>query len=180
MSINSHVKKVIISNSKIKSGIKKAAKWINLNYKNSKPLLLGVLKGCIPFFGQLLTHIKINCDTDFMSVASFHGGVKASSEPILKLDLSTNVSGRDVLIIEDIIDSANTLSKIIDLLKNRNAKSVKILTLLDKPSGRKVPLDADYSCFTIPNLFIVGFGLDYKEEYRNLNCIAILKEKYIK
>lgn len=171
------IKEVLITNDQIHEGIDRAASWINENYKNKKPILLGILRGCIPFFGNLLPRLMIDCKTDFMAISSFKGGLKAQAEPEITLDMSEDVSGQDVLIIEDIIDTAKSLKKIVELLKSRNAKSVRIVTLLDKKEGRKVELDADFFCFEIPNVFIVGFGLDYKEELRNLPYIGILKEE---
>lgn len=171
------IKKILITEKELHQGIQKAANWVNLNYENRVPILLGILKGCIPFFGSLLPKLTISCKTDFMAISSFKGEIKAQSEPEIILDMTENIKGEDVLIVEDIIDTARSLKKVVELLKLRGAKSVKILTLLDKKAGRAVELDADFSCFEIPNVFIVGFGLDYKEKYRNIPFIGILKEE---
>lgn len=175
MSIDKRIERVLISEAELNDGINRAAEWINTNYADKKPILVGILKGCIPFFGQLISKIKVDCRTDFMAVSSFHGGIEASTAPQITLDLVMDIKDQDVLIIEDIIDTARSLKSIVELLKKRNPRSVKILTLLDKPEGRKVDFNADYSCFTIPLVFIVGFGLDYKEYLRNLPYIGILK-----
>ena len=114
-----------------------------------------------------------------MAVYSFHGGTQASTEPEIKLDISTEIQGKDLIILEDIIDTARTLSKIKNRLLENGAKSVTIVTLLDKPTGRKVELTADYSCFEIPDKFLVGFGLDYKELFRNLPYVGVLKPEFI-
>ncbi len=168
--------KILISNDEIKVGIQKAADWINETYKGKKVLFLGILKGCIPFFGEIITKINLDCEIDFMSANSFHGGTSASTEPLLKLDVSVDVKDKEIIILEDIIDTARTLSKIVQLLESRGAKKVSIVTLLDKREKRLVNLHADYSCFVIPDLFIVGFGLDYQEELRNIPHIYTVKD----
>ncbi len=179
MKKDNRIFEILISNRQIKNGIKKTAKWLNKEYKDKTPVIIGILKGCIPFIGQISTLLNFDFELDFMSASSFKGGTKGSNDIQISLDLKTNIKGRDVIILEDIIDTARTLKKIIELLKNRNPSSIRLVTLLDKKEGRKVELDADYSCFTIPNKFIVGFGLDYKEIMRNYNFIGCLKPEYI-
>ncbi len=179
MKKDNRIFEILISNRQIKKGIKKTAKWLNKEYEDKTPVIIGILKGCIPFIGQISTLLNFDFELDFMSASSFKGGTKGSNDIQISLDLKTNIKGRDVIILEDIIDTARTLKKIIELLKNRNPSSIRLVTLLDKKEGRKVELDADYSCFTIPNKFIVGFGLDYKEIMRNYNFIGCLKPEYI-
>lgn len=174
--IDSRVEKVLISELEINSGIKKAAKWINQNYKDKNLVIISILKGSIPFVGNLLPKITVDHKIDFMSISSFKGNITAVTDPELISDITINIEGKDVLLIEDIIDTARTISKVIECLKNRNPSSLKVLTLLDKPDGRVTELVPDYICFTIPLLFIVGFGLDYDEQMRNLPYIGILKE----
>lgn len=171
------IDKVLISEEEISEGIDKAAEWVNSNYADKTPVLLGILKGCIPFYGALIPKLDIRCEFEFMAISSFKGQTSASSEPIITLDITLDIKDREVLIIEDIIDTARSLKKIVEYLYSRGAKNVKIITLLDKKEGRKVELDAEYSCFEIPNVFIVGFGLDYQEELRNLPFIGILKKE---
>lgn len=172
------VDKIIITKRMIKSGIKKAAQWLNINYSNKKPIIIGVLKGCIPFIGNIMPLLKFDFEIDFMSASSFKGGINRQ-ELVLSLDIKTDISNRDVIILEDIIDTANTLTMIVDMLKKRNPNSIKIVTLLDKKETRKQNLEADFASFIIPNEFIVGFGLDYQEIMRNWPYIATLKKEYI-
>ena len=130
---------------------------------------------------DLLKHIDTYLEMDFMDVSSYGGKTVSSGEVKIIKDLNTSVEGRDILIIEDIIDSGLTLNYLVDLFRYRKANSVKIVTLLDKPEGRKVDLKADYVCFRIPNEFVVGYGFDYEEKYRNLPYVGVLKpEVYTK
>jgi hypoxanthine phosphoribosyltransferase len=138
-------------------------------------LAIGVLKGAMPFMGDLMKRIDCYVEMDFMDVSSYGNATVSSGEVKIVKDLNTSVEGRDLLIIEDIIDSGLTLSYLVDLFKYRKANSIKIVTLLDKPSGRKVDLKADYIGFEVPDAFVVGYGLDYAEKYRNLPYIGILK-----
>ena len=169
------IKEILITAEEIQDGIDRAAKWINQEYANKRPVLFGLLKGCIPFFGSLMPKLTITCTTSFMTVSSFRGGTSAQCGPEITCGVEEDFNGRDILIIEDIIDTARTLKMVQEWLLARGAKSVRFVTLLDKPTGRKVQLDADFSCFTIPEAFVVGFGLDYKEEMRNWPYIAVLE-----
>lgn len=141
------------------------------------PILVGVLKGSVPFMAELIKHIDTHIELDFMIVSSYHGGTSSSGVINIKKDVDQDVAGRDILFIEDIIDTGKTLKSLCEMFKDRNAASVKIATLLDKPEGRLVEIEADYTCFTIPNEFVVGYGLDYVENYRNLPYVGILKEE---
>ncbi|MDE5617750.1 MAG: hypoxanthine phosphoribosyltransferase [Ureaplasma sp.] len=179
MKKDNRIFEILISARQIKKGIKNTAKWLNKEYKGKTPIIIGVLKGCIPFIGQISTLLNFDFELDFMSASSFKGGTNGSNDIKISLDLTCNIKDRDVIILEDIIDTARTLKKIIELLKARKPKSIRLVTLLDKTEGRKVELNADYSCFTIPNKFIVGFGLDYKEIMRNYNFIGCLKPECI-
>lgn len=171
------VDKVIITNEELQIGIKKAADWINKNYKGKKVLFLGILKGCIPFFGSIIPMIELDCEIDFMSASSFCGETEATDKLLLKFDSTTDVEGKDIIILEDIIDTARTLNAVVNELKKRKAKSISIVTLIDKKVKRMVDLNADYACFEIPDLFIVGFGFDYKEEMRNIPHICTVKDR---
>lgn len=126
---------------------------------------------------ELIKHIDTHIELDFMIVSSYHGGTSSSGVINIKKDVDQDVAGRDILFIEDIIDTGKTLKSLCEMFKDRNAASVKIATLLDKPEGRLVEIEADYTCFTIPNEFVVGYGLDYVENYRNLPYVGILKEE---
>ncbi|MCH3669336.1 hypoxanthine phosphoribosyltransferase, partial [Enterococcus faecium] len=137
--------------------------------------VVGVLKGAVPFMADIVRSIDTYLELDFMDVSSYGNATVSSGEVKIVKDLDTNVEGRDLLIVEDIIDSGRTLAYLVDLFKYRKAKSVKIVTLLDKPEGRVVNIEADYVGFNVPNEFVVGYGLDYAEAYRNLPYIGVLK-----
>ena len=179
--MHSDILEILVPHDEIISISKQLGKDITKDYKDKTPLLVGLLNGCVPFMAELIKHIDIPLEIQFMDVSSYHGGLKSSGDINIKYDLKTSVSNRDVLIVEDIVDSGNTISVIYDLLKYRNAKSVKVVSLLDKPSGRVIDFKPDYIGKVIPNKFVVGFGLDYKELYRNLSYIGVLKpEVYTK
>lgn len=173
--MNQDMEKVLISEEEIQQKVRELGAQITGDYKDTVPLAIGVLKGAMPFMGDLLKRVDTYLEMDFMAVSSYgHSTVSTGEVKILK-DLDTSVEGRDILIVEDIIDSGLTLSYLAELFRYRKAKSVKIVTLLDKPSGRKINIEADYVGFTVPNEFVVGYGLDYKEQYRNLPYIGVLK-----
>jgi len=146
-------------------------------YAGKFPLVIGVLKGATPFMADLSRHIDTHVEMDFMDVSSYGSDTRSSGEVKIVKDLDAKVEGRDLLIVEDIIDSGLTLSYLVDLFKYRKAKSVKIVTLLDKPGGRSAKIKADIVGFKVPNEFVVGYGLDYDERYRNLPYIGILKSE---
>lgn len=178
--MDSRIEKILITEEEINDAIIKAAKWVDREYSTKDLVLVTVLKGSIPFVGSLVPKIKVDFEIDYIAMSSFKGCTKAQSLPELVTTFCSNLKNKDVLLVEDIIDSGRTISEIIKLLHEQGAKSVKILTLLDKPEGREVKLEADYKCFTIPKEFIVGFGLDYKEKMRNLPYIGILKKEIYK
>ncbi|PIO84032.1 hypoxanthine phosphoribosyltransferase [Loigolactobacillus backii] len=148
---------------------------LTVDYAGKNPLVVCVLKGAILFMADLVRQIDTHVELDFMDVSSYGGATVSSGEVKIVKDLDTSVENRDVLIVEDIVDTGRTLNYIADLFKYRRAKSVKICTLLDKPETRVVPVHVDYSGFKVPNAFLVGYGLDYAEHYRNLPYIGILK-----
>ncbi len=169
------IEEVLVSAEEIQAGVAAMAEKISQDYMGKNPLFVGVLKGVIPFFAALTGQVTIPCQMDFMTVTSFEGGTESTGKLTFRKDIDYDIAGRHVVILEDIIDSAHTLQYIVALLKERNPASIKTCTLLDKPSGRKVDFNADYACFTIPDGFVVGFGLDYMDYYRNLPCVGILK-----
>ncbi len=148
---------------------------LTVDYKDKTPLVVGILKGATPFLSDLIKEMDVYLEMDFMDVSSYGGGITSSGEVKILKDLDTNVEGKDLLIVEDIIDSGRTLNYLIEMFRYRKAKSIKIVTLLDKPEGRVVDVKADYVGFLVPNEFVVGYGLDYDEKYRNLPYIGILK-----
>ncbi|MGT2772202.1 hypoxanthine phosphoribosyltransferase [Streptococcus marimammalium] len=170
------IKKILYSQEEITKKAKELGQQLTKDYQGKTPLLVGVLKGCIPFLAELIKHIDTQIELDFMVVSSYHGGTTSSGEVKILKDVDTNIEGRDVIFIEDIIDTGRTLKYLRDMFKYRQANSVKIATLFDKPEGREVAIEADYVCYDVPNEFIVGFGLDYRENYRNLPYVGVLKE----
>ncbi|MGL4952850.1 MAG: hypoxanthine phosphoribosyltransferase [Culicoidibacterales bacterium] len=174
------IEKVLITHEEIESKAQEMGVQITKDFKvnNDQPLLVvGLLKGSVPFMSELMKSIDLMLEIDFMDVSSYHGGTQSTNDVRILRDLETSVTGRDVLIIEDIVDTGQTLKKVVGMLQSRGAKSVRVASLLDKPEGRKVVLDADYVGFTIPNEFVVGYGLDYNEVYRNLPFIGVLKSE---
>lgn len=175
--LENDIKKVLYTEEDIIRKTKELGAQLTEDYKDKNPLLVGVLKGSVPFMAELMKHIDTHVEIDFMVVSSYHGGTTSSGEVKILKDVDTNVEGRDIIFIEDIIDTGRTLKYLRDMFKYRQAKSVKIATLFDKPEGRVVEIDADYVCYDVPNEFIVGFGLDYAENYRNLPYVGVLKEE---
>ncbi len=175
MSLKNDVKQVLLSEQQIKEINKKLAEQINRDYKGKKLLLVSVLKGAVVFLSDLMREIDLPCTIDFMIVSSYGSGVKTSGVVKIIKDLDTNLEGFDVLIVEDILDSGLTLSYIVDILKRRNPSSVKICTFLDKPERRAADIKADYVGAQVPDEFVVGYGLDYDEKYRNLPFVGVLK-----
>lgn len=179
-SMHKDIKKVLITEEEIQMKCKELGELLAKEYDGKFPLAIGVLKGAMPFMSDLVRHMDIHVELDFMDVSSYGSGTKSSGEVKIVKDLDTKVEGRDLLIIEDIIDSGLTLSYLVDLFKYRKANSIKIVTLLDKPSGRTAKIKADLIGFEVPNEFVVGYGLDYDQRYRNLPYIGILKEEIYK
>lgn len=171
---------ILISEEEIKNKVKELGEILAEEYKDKNPLLVCVLKGGMPFMADLIKEMNIYLEIDFMDVSSYGSEMVSSGEVKILKDLDTNVEGRHVVFVEDIIDTGGTLSYLKDLFKYRKAESVKIVTLLDKPSGRKKDIEADWIGFTIPDAFVVGYGLDYIENYRNLPFIGVLKPEIYK
>ena len=167
--------KVLISEKQIKKALKKYGKILTEEYKGKPLLLVSILSGAFVFMADLCREIKLPVEISFMKVSSYFEGTVSTGEVQINLDLNRDIKDYDVLIVEDIIDTGRTLYKIIDVLKQRGPKSIKVITLLDKPERRLVDFKADYALFTIPDKFIVGYGLDYAEKYRNLKNIEIVE-----
>lgn len=167
--------KTLISKEELSLKIKEMAKRLSEEYKGLNPLFICILKGSVFFTTDLLRELTIPCEMEFMAVSSYGADTKSSGEVKLVKDLNVAIHDRHVIIVEDIVDSGNTLSYLKRLLMQRNPASVKICTLLDKPERRRVELEPDYKGFTIPDEFVVGYGLDYNEKFRNIPEICILK-----
>ncbi|MGH1805476.1 hypoxanthine phosphoribosyltransferase [Enterococcus gallinarum] len=173
--LDKDIEKILITREEIQNRCSELGKELTEIYKDKNPLVVGVLKGAVPFMADIVREMDCHLELDFMDVSSYGNATISSGEVKILKDLDTNVEGRDMLIVEDIIDSGRTLTYLVDLFKYRKAKSVKIVTLLDKPEGRVVKIDADYIGFDVPNEFVVGYGLDYAEQYRNLPYVGVLK-----
>lgn len=171
------IKEVLVSEEDIRSKVKELGKQITEDYKGEDLLLVGILKGAVIFMSELAQNIKFPVEMDFMAVSSYGKSSVSTGEVRIIKDLDFSVENRNLLIIEDIIDTGYTLSYLIDNLKKRGAKSVKVCTLLDKPDRRKADIHVDYLGFIVPDEFIVGYGLDYSEQYRNLPYVAALREE---
>ena len=171
------IKKILISHDEIVVAARKLGQKLTEDYQGKNPILVGILKGSVPFMAELIKHIDTHIELDFMLVSSYHGGTSSSGVINIIKDIDQDIKGRDILFVEDIIDTGKTLKSLKELFEGRQPASVKIATLLDKPEGRLVEIEADYTCFTIPNEFVVGYGLDYEENYRNLPYIGVLKEE---
>ena len=168
-----HTTEVMISAQEISQKLDEMAELINAHYANSERLLMvGLLKGSVVFMADLCRRIKGHVEIDFMSVSSYGNTMTSSRDVKVLKDVQSDISGRDVLIVEDLIDSGNTLSKVREMLLLREPKSLALCTLLDKPERREVDVKVDFIGFTIPDEFIVGYGIDYAEQYRNLPYIA--------
>ena len=169
------VLRVLLSEDEIREKVRELGGKITADYKNSNLMLVTVLKGAVVFLADLMRQIDVPAEIDFMVVSSYGSGVKSSGVVKIVKDLDVPLAGKDILIVEDILDSGLTLSYIKELLESRGPRSIRIATLLDKPSRRKVDLQADYIGFSVPDEFVIGYGLDYDEKYRNLPYMGILK-----
>lgn len=169
------IQEVLLSEEKLAAVIKELGSQISEDYKGKNLLMVSILKGSVVFMSDLMRAITIPCRIDFMSVSSYGSGVKTSGVVKIVKDLDIPLAGYDLLIVEDILDSGMTLSYILEVLEARGPKSVKLCTLLDKPDRRKVDIKPDYVGCEVPDEFVVGYGLDYDEKYRNLPYVGILK-----
>ena len=168
--------KVLIPESKIQARIKVLAKKVRADYKDEVPIFIGILKGSFLFMADLVREYAAECEMDFMAVSSYAGGKTGSGVVRLIKDININIKKRSVLIVEDIIDSGLTSNYIKQYLKLRKPKSIEFITLLDKPESRKNKIDIKYIGFSVPNKFVIGYGLDFAEKYRQLPHIAVFDE----
>jgi len=169
------IKKILLKREDIEKKSAELAETLKVDYDGKNPIMIGLLKGSVMFMADLMKTLDIELQTDFMDVSSYDGTVSTGDVKIVK-DLDISVRGRHVIIVEDIVDTGRTLEKVIELLRSRGALSVEMVTLLDKPEARIAPINAKYVGFTIPKAFVVGYGLDYEEKYRNLPYIGVLRE----
>lgn len=169
------IKEVLYSEEEISAVVKDLGAQLTKEYEGKNPLVIGVLKGAVMFMTDLSRAMACDLELDFMDVSSYGAGMESSGDVKILKDLDTTVDGRDLLIVEDIIDTGRTLSYLIEIFKYRKAKSIKVVTLMDKKERRVVDLEADYIGINVPNEFVVGYGLDFDEKYRNLPYIGVLK-----
>lgn len=174
--MNNEVKEILISSEKIQERVNELAKKITEDYKEKDLVLVGILKGAFMFMSDLAKKIKLPITIDFMSVSSYGNSTQSSGVVRIIKDLDQSIEGKDILIVEDIVDTGLTLNFLLESLKRKGANSVKICTLLDKPERRKVEVNIDYKGFEVEDVFIVGYGIDYAERYRNLPYVAYIKE----
>ena len=174
--MNNDIAKVLISEEQLQAKVAELGAQISRDYEGKDLLLVSILKGSVVFMADLMRAITEPCSIDFMVVSSY-GGANTTSTGLVKIvkDLDQDLSGKDVLIVEDILDTGVTLSNLVPMLKMRNPNSVKICTILDKPSRRKADIQPDYEGFQVPDEFVVGYGLDYDEKYRNLPYVGVIK-----
>lgn len=168
------IERIFFTEDEIKEKVHELGAKISKDFEGKNPLFVGVLKGCFVFMADLMRYVTIPCSVDFMAVSSYKGTSTTGAVEIQK-DLGQNIEGRHIIMVEDILDSGITLNYLQSYLSTRNPASLTIATLMDKPSRRKAPVYARYSCFEVPDAFVVGYGLDYNEAYRNLPYIGVLK-----
>ena len=174
--MNNDMERVLFSEEELKNAVKALGKRINEDYKGKKPVFVGILKGAFVFMSDLVRAADIDCEMDFMVARSYGNAAVSSGTVNVLKDIDIDIKGRDVIIVEDILDTARTLTAVRNLLVHRSAKSVKIAALLDKVTAERVSdLKADYKCFDVGNEFVVGYGLDFAEKYRGLKYIGVLR-----
>lgn len=174
-----HIKRVIVSEKEIQEKIAEVGKMIDDSYDGTPILLVSILKGSFVFMADVCRAVTVPCEIAFMAAKSYYEGTQSSGIVSITMDIQQDISKYHVIIIEDIIDTGRTLKDVVKLLKSRNPVSLRVITLLDKPERRVVDLKADYSLFTIPDYFVIGYGLDYNEFYRNLPYIAEYSEEEV-
>lgn len=173
--LRDNISQILLSEEQLKAKVSEMAAKISEDYKDKKLLLVGILKGSMVFMADLMRFLDINAKIDFMSVSSYGSSTVSSGQVRIIMDLKSPVEDYDILLVEDILDSGATLSYLKEVLLARQPRSIRIATLLDKPARRKADISADYRGFEIPDEFVVGYGLDFNEDYRNLPFIGVLK-----
>ena len=169
------IQEILFSEDQLKARVAEIARQIEQDYAGKEIMLISVLRGSFIFMADLCRAIRLPCTLDFMAVSSYGKGTTSSGQVQITKDLSEDITGRHVIVVEDILDSGNTLSYLLKILENRHPASIRLCTLLDKPERRVKPVEVHYTGFSIPDAFVVGYGLDYAERYRNLPYIGVLK-----
>ena len=175
MNIINDIEKVYYSEEELHAIVERLGKQISEDYKNKNLLMVSILKGSVIFMADLMRASQLMCDVEFIAVSSYQNGTVSSGRVQITHDLQQDITGREIVIVEDILDSGNTLAFLKSYLMAKGAKSISIVTLLDKPSRREKAVEADLSGFVVPDEFVVGYGLDYDEKYRNLPYVGVLK-----
>ena len=173
--LDKDVERVLFSEEELHRRVAEIAAEIDRDYAGREPLLVSVLRGSFVFMADLVRQIHLPCTVDFMAVSSYGAGTTSSGQVKITKDLSESIEGRDIIVVEDILDSGNTLYFLKDYMLAKGANSITIVTLLDKPSRREKPIYPDLAGFEVPDEFVVGFGLDYCQQYRNMPYIGVLK-----
>ena len=178
MSIRDSIKTVLISEEQIRERSQELGRQITREYaeRGETPLLVALLRGSVPFMSELIKYIDLDIQYDFMDVTSY-SGTKSTGDIRIMKDLETSAEGKDILIVEDIVDTGRTINAVVGMMKNKGAHSVRVVTLLDKPSRRVLDVDVDYIGFEVPDVFVVGYGLDYNQRFRALPFVGIPKEE---
>ena len=175
MLLEKDIQEVLFTQEELEKRVRELAAQITADYQGKEIILISVLRGSFVFMADLCRSIGLDVTVDFMAVSSYGGGTSSTGQVQITKDLSGDISGKHVIVVEDILDSGNTLSYLLKLLEQRKPASIRLCTLLDKPERRTKPVEVSYSGFTIPDAFVVGYGLDYAEHYRGLPYIGILK-----
>lgn len=176
--MHKNLKSILISEEEIIEKSKQLGKEITKTYKDDKepPIFIALLKGSVPFLAELIKFVDLDIELDFMDVSSYGGGTESTRDIRILKDLDRSIKNRHIIIVEDIVDTGRTLQAVKNILKNKGASNIKVVSLLDKPSRREVDVAVEFIGFEIPNEFVVGFGLDFNERYRNLPYVGILKD----
>ena len=171
---------MLVSEEEIAEITKRLGEIISTDYAGKELVLVGMLKGAMPFMMDLAKNITLPLEMDFIQTSSYHGGTSSSTAVMFKKDIDTNVLDKHVLLVDDVVDTAKTITKVLEIFKGRGAASIELCCLLDKPEGRVVPYEAKYVGKVIPNEFVIGYGLDYNEHYRNLPYVGVVKDEVYK
>ncbi len=177
MSMHDDIQEILVTEQQLQEKVSQLGAAISRDYEGKDLLLVGILKGSVVFMADLMRAITIPCSIDFMIVSSYGSGTQTSGLVKIVKDLDQDLHGKHVVIVEDILDTGVTLSNLVPMLQMRHPASVKICTILDKPVRRRAPIEADYAGYQIPDAFVVGYGLDYAEKYRNLPFVGVLKRE---
>ncbi len=172
---NPVLERILISSDDIQRRVRQLGNEISRDYQGTQPVLVNILKGAFVFLADLTRCMSIPHEVDFMAISSYHGGTQSTGVVKIEKDLKTDITGRDVLVVEDIVDTGLTINYLIDLLQTRAPRSLRVCTLLDKKPARTKPVTLAYTGFEIPNEFVIGYGLDYDEKFRNLPFIGVMK-----